>query len=83
MPQMRNPKLSYLYKLLDYYLYKGAGEFISSKIRNATNARSVVFCHRCCRTFIPGVNCSSRLDGKGFLLQCQKCGCKTTIQTDR
>lgn len=77
---MTSPKLSYLYRLLDHYLYNGAGEFINSKIRNATNSGSIVYCHKCCRTFVPKLNCSTRLDGKSLLIRCLRCGCKTVVQ---
>ncbi len=74
-----DPKLEYLYKLLDVYHMKGAGEFINSKIRAINGKENPLFCNNCSRTFIIKSNCTAKLQENKLTVSCNGCGSKTQL----
>lgn len=79
LPISMDPKLEYLYKLLDVYHMKGAGEFINSKIRAINGKENPLFCNNCSRTFILKSNCTAELLENKLIIDCNGCGTKTEL----
>lgn len=70
---MANPKALYLYKLLNFYMINDGEEFIYSKIRSMGRSKSIMFCCKCCKTFIPKINCNAKYNGSELSIECLEC----------